>query len=122
MIQLVFYSLTGQCQRFIKKLGLEQTAIALSSTQSYPLLDSPFILLVPSYDQADVEVVDDFLADNFHYCQGVIGSGNRNFGPEFCKTARRYAQTYQLPLLYEFEFNGTEQDVEYVKGILSHES
>ncbi|WP_261379608.1 class Ib ribonucleoside-diphosphate reductase assembly flavoprotein NrdI [Streptococcus sp. sy004] len=122
MMQLVFYSLTGQCQRFVKKLGLEQVALELTSTTPYPTFDTPFILLVPSYDQGDVEVVDEFLADNYLHCKGVIGSGNRNFGPDFCKTARRYAQTYQLPLLYEFEFNGTEQDVEYVKGILSHES
>lgn len=122
MIPLVFYSLTGQCQRFVKKLGLEDVALELKSSVPTPSLNTPFILLVPSYDQGDVEVVDDFLADNYQHCQGVIGSGNRNFGPDFCKTARRYAQTYQLPILYEFEFNGTEQDVEYVKGILSNES
>lgn len=122
MMTLVFYSLTGQCQRFVKKLGMEKTALELTATADYPQMTTPFVLLVPSYDQADVEVVDEFLADNHAYCRGLIGSGNRNFGPEFCKTARRYAQTYSLPILYEFEFNGTDQDVEYVKGILSHES
>lgn len=51
-----------------------------------------------------------------------MGSGNRNFGPEFCHVARRYAKTYGIPVLYEFEFNGTPEDVEKVKGILSHGS
>ncbi|MGT2925776.1 class Ib ribonucleoside-diphosphate reductase assembly flavoprotein NrdI [Streptococcus cuniculipharyngis] len=122
MITLVFYSLTGQCRRFVDKLGLLDTSIELKSTANYPRMTSPFILLVPSYDDSDVELVDDFLTENVALCQGLLGSGNRNFGPEFCKTARRYAQTYGLPILHEFEFNGTDQDLEYVKGILSHES
>lgn len=122
MTRLVFYSLTGQCRRFIRKLDLEGLATELTPANPLPQMVEDFILLVPSYDEADVEVVDDFLADNHHFCIGLIGSGNRNFGPDFCKTARRYAQRYDLPILYEFEFNGTDQDVAHVKGILTHES
>lgn len=116
-MRLVYYSLTGQTRRFINKLGLEDS-IELKRHQKTAPLSEDFILIVPTYESG-LEFVDQFIADNQTYFKGVIGSGNRNFGPEFCHVAKRYADTYQVPILYEFEFNGTPEDVERVKGILN---
>lgn len=85
MTRVVFYSLTGQCRRFIRKLDLEGLATELTPANPLPQMVEDFILLVPSYDEADVEVVDDFLADNHHFCIGLIGSGNRNLALTFVK-------------------------------------
>lgn len=84
-------------------------------------LTEDFILFCPTYE-AGVEFVDDFLDDHAQLCRGIVGLGNRNFGSDFCHLAKRYAKTYQLPLLYTLEFSGTPQDVQTVKGIIAHES
>lgn len=118
-MKIVFFSLTGQTRRFIKKLKLEDSlVIELKRREETPILEEDFILFTPSYE-AGLEFQDQFLEKNKAYFKGVIGSGNRNFGPEFCHTAREYAQQYNIPVLYEYEFNGTTEDVENVKKILS---
>ncbi|MCI5870840.1 MULTISPECIES: class Ib ribonucleoside-diphosphate reductase assembly flavoprotein NrdI [Streptococcus] len=121
-MKLAFYSLTGQTRRFVKKLNLPQEQIIeIKRQEETLLLDEDFILITPTYEDG-LEFLDRFVESNHHYMRGLMGSGNRNFGPEFCHVARRYAKTYGIPVLYEFEFNGTPEDVEKVKGILSHGS
>lgn len=119
-MKIVFYSLTGQVRRFIKKLDITDT-IELKKNQESPLMAEDFILIIPTYEDG-LEFLDQFVSKNHHYLKGIIGSGNRNFGPEFCHVARRYAKTYDIPIWHEFEFNGTPEDVTTVKELLTHGS
>lgn len=119
-MRLVFFSLTGQTRRFIAKLGMAEQALELTPSNQLSL-DEEFFFICPTYE-VGVEHVDDFLTDHKNLLKGLIGIGNRNFGPDFCHLAKRYAETYHIPLLYTLEFNGTSDDVEYVKGILHYES
>lgn len=119
-MRLVFFSLTGQTRRFIQKLDMAEQALELKPSQEVAI-NEDFILLCPTYE-AGAEHVDDFLDDHAHSCRGIIGLGNRNFGPDFCHLAKRYATTYQLPLLYTLEFSGTAEDVETVKGMLQDDA
>ena len=56
---------------------------------------------------------DSFMAynDNYKHCLGIIGTGNRNFAGIYIFTAKELSAKYQIPLLYDFEFNGTPADV-----------
>ncbi|MGT2771792.1 class Ib ribonucleoside-diphosphate reductase assembly flavoprotein NrdI [Streptococcus marimammalium] len=120
MVTIVFYSLTGQTRRFMKKLNYDNI-LELKRNKENPDINNNFILIIPTYEDG-LDFVDDFLDRNHHFFKGVIGSGNRNFGPEFCHVARRLSKTYHVPVLYEYEFNGTDEDVEKVKGIIENES
>ncbi|MGX7091916.1 class Ib ribonucleoside-diphosphate reductase assembly flavoprotein NrdI [Hutsoniella sourekii] len=113
---IVFFSLTGQTRRFVKKLACDQT-IELKSGEEIPKMTQPYLLIVPTYVEEVVEVVFDFLdhGDNASYCKGVCGSGNRNFAQLFCFTAKDIAEDYHIPLLHMFEFQGSENDVAKVE-------
>lgn len=60
----------------------------------------------------------DFIAahDNYKYCYGIVGSGNRNFNHQFCLTAKQYAKRFGFPVLDEFELRGTSSDIERIAG------
>lgn len=112
----MFYSQTGQTRKFIQKLiGVEAFEI---TPENFDIsLTEPFILVVPSYE-ANVHpiVIDtaaDFLetADNISYCKGLFGGGNRNFAQLFGITAKMLSEEYQIPVLHEFEFQGSPMDV-----------
>ncbi|WP_317636606.1 class Ib ribonucleoside-diphosphate reductase assembly flavoprotein NrdI [Xylocopilactobacillus apicola] len=117
-MKLVYFSITGQTKRFVQKLGLANKEI----TEANPFftLKEPFVLLVPTYDEETTSVVNDFLEyqNNLQNCRGVIGSGNRNFAEKFIYTAKDLCLDYHLPLLYAYEFNGTQEDVSKVKEIV----
>ena len=51
------------------------------------------------------------------HCLGIIGTGNRNFAGIYIFTAKELSAKYQIPLLYDFEFNGTPADVAAVEKL-----
>ncbi|MGQ9413067.1 class Ib ribonucleoside-diphosphate reductase assembly flavoprotein NrdI [Streptococcus pluranimalium] len=121
-MKVVFHTLTGQTARFINKLDIAQDdIITLMPSGQTPHCHHQFVLIVPTYND-NFDYVEDFIEDNLAHCYGIIGIGNRNFGPDFCREAKELAQKYQLPLLHELEFSGTVEDTNIVKGILAHES
>lgn len=66
-------------------------------------------------------IVDDFLAEdqNRDHCSGIIGSGNKNFAQDYCFTAYLLGDRYQIPVLYCYEFQGTDQDIIKVKELIN---
>jgi protein involved in ribonucleotide reduction len=118
-MKLVFFSVTGQTRRFVKKLDLP--AYELEPANPFFEIKEPFVLVVPTYDKDITEVIDDFLEykGNQKMLQGVAGGGNRNFAELFVYTARDIARIYQVPLLFSFEFSGTDEDVKSFKKVVS---
>lgn len=118
-MKLVYFSLTGQTRRFIKKLDLP--AYEIDPTNPFVSLDEPFVLVVPTYDKEITETVNEFLdyETNAEQLLGVAGGGNRNFAELFIYTAKDIARDYQAPLLFAFEFNGTVADVQEFQQILA---
>ena len=118
-MKLVYFTLTGQTRRFIKKLDLP--AYEIDATNPFYELAEPFILVVPTYEIDVTEVVNDFLdfKSNSTNLRGIAGGGNRNFGDLFIFTAKNLARDYKVPLLFEFEFNGTLEDVKNFKKVVS---
>mgnify|MGYP005983592175 CR=1 FL=1 len=118
-MKIAFFSVTGQTRRFIKKLDLP--AYEIEPANPFFEISEPFVLIVPTYDIEITEVVNDFLdyKSNKDNIQGVAGGGNRNFAELFVYTAKDIARDYGVPLLFSFEFSGTDEDVESFKKVVS---
>lgn len=118
-MKLVFFSLTGQTRRFIKKLDLPSYEI--DATNPFHEMNEPYILIVPTYDIEVTEVVNDFIEykTNQEHLLGVAGGGNLNFGDLFVFTAKDIAKDYNIPLVFSFEFSGTDEDVKNFKKVVN---
>ena len=118
-MKLAYFSVTGQNRRFIKKVGLP--AYEIDRTNPFHELNEPYILVVPTYDRDITEVADDFIEfkSNQQQLKGVVGSGNLNFGELYVYTAKEIAHRYHIPMLFDFEMNGTPDDVENFKKVVS---
>ncbi|MBO0424025.1 ribonucleotide reductase stimulatory protein [Enterococcus plantarum] len=118
-MKIVYFSVTGQTRRFIKKLDL--AAYEIEPANPFFEINEPFVLVVPTYDQEITEVVNDFLdyKSNRENLQGVAGGGNLNFAELFVYTAKDIARDYNVPMLFAFEFSGTNEDVESFKKVVN---
>ncbi len=118
-MKIVYFSLTGQTRRFVKKLAL--SSYEINPANPFEEIHEPYILIVPTYDSEVTEVVNDFIdyKSNRTNLKGVAGGGNRNFADLYIYTAKDIARDYQTPLLFDFEFNGTTEDVENFKKVVS---
>lgn len=111
---VVFSSMTGNIRRFIEKLGVDNV-VDISSKGGQVSVNEPFVLITYTIGNGETpQDVQSFLDNNNHYLRGVIGSGNRNWGDNFCKGAINVAERYKVPLLHTFELSGYESDVEIV--------
>jgi len=116
MAAVVFYSQTGQTRKFVNKLtGVNK--IEITPEQFDIAMAEPFILIMPSYEAnvhpVVIDTAADFLetAENASYCKGLFGGGNRNFAQLFGITAKMLSEEYHIPVLHEFEFQGSPMDV-----------
>ena len=120
MSAIVFYSQTGQTRKYVTKIkNCEKIEITPDSFKIE--MTQPLLLVMPSYEEnvhpIVIDTAEDFLetAQNAHYCKGIFGGGNRNFAQLFCITAKTLSEKYDLPLLHEFEFQGSRLDVEKIQ-------
>ncbi len=118
-MKIVYFSVTGQTRRFVKKLALP--AYEIQPTNPFVEIHEPYLLIVPTYDVEITEVVNDFIEykNNRQHLFGVAGGGNRNFADLFIYTAKDISRDYQVPLIFAFEFSGTNEDVENFKKVVS---
>ncbi|WP_201308258.1 class Ib ribonucleoside-diphosphate reductase assembly flavoprotein NrdI [Companilactobacillus farciminis] len=118
-MNLAYYSITGQTKRFVEKLGID--GYEITDADPFYKMDRSFILIVPSYDDDMMDPVIDFLQyeDNAKNCVGVAGGGNRNFNTLYNHTAKDIAAALNVPVVFEFEFNGTTKDVENFKKVVN---
>lgn len=116
---IYFSNVTGNTERFIEKLDLDCPVGRIPIKGEYlGDVDEPYILITPTYNERGVPIqVMKFLnkADNRRNLQGVIASGNRNFGKDFAIAGRAISRKCEVPLLYVFEIMGTPEDVQQVK-------
>lgn len=116
-MKIVFFTVTGQTKRFIKKLGSNYEYFEIDAANPFFEVNDPFVLITPTYDKQITEPINDFLEyqNNSHYLKGIVGTGNRNFAELFIFTAKNLSYEYHVPLIYAFEFNGTPTDVSNFK-------
>lgn len=86
---------------------------------------APYILFLATYSNnkgegAIAPQILKFLEykENAKFLKGIVGSGNMNFGRNYCLAAEIVSQRYNVPVLYRFELLGMREDVEAVKEII----
>ena len=117
-----FSSTSGNTERFVQSLGIRSIRIPITMKEDTPIVKEPYVLISPTYANDDgsnavPKQVIRFLNEkqNREMLQGVIGSGNRNFGENFALGGQVIAKKCNVPLLYKFELSGTINDVTNVK-------
>lgn len=122
-MHIVFFSsATENTRRFVDKLHMPNTRIPLHG--DVPRMNTPYVLITPSYGTGINDVpprVKLFLRDegNRANLQGVVGSGNLNFGQLYGIAAKKVAERCKVDLLYLFELAGTDEDVIAVRNGLA---
>ncbi|VEU69362.1 ribonucleotide reductase stimulatory protein [Mycoplasmopsis californica] len=138
-ILCVYYSsLTENTHTFVtQKLKLDSVRIPyekkLVNKDDKPvegtiLVDRDYVLFCPTFsgggefkEGAVPKEVIKFLnvKQNRDHCKGVIVSGNTNFNETFALAGPILSKKLNVPLLYQFELRGTNDDVTRVRQILT---
>ena len=132
-MQIVYFSSTSEnTHRFVQKLTCVSHRIPLN-LQEHMVVDSEYILICPTYSGggknthghvdtrgAVPKQVIHFLNDehNRKLCRAVIGTGNTNFGDSFALAGPIIAAKIGVPLAYQFELSGTQEDVARVQMLI----
>jgi protein involved in ribonucleotide reduction len=119
MPNLVYFSsVSGNTERFVKKLGRDATRIPLTAKDPALHVTDPYVLVLPTYGGGNGEgavpkQVIRFLNDeqNRGLIRGVVAAGNTNFGRAYCLAGDVISQKCKVPVLYRFEVFGTPDDV-----------
>ena len=120
---LVYYSsMSLNTHRFAMSLDVRSVRIPISMKEDLPTITEPYVLISPTYADDDgskavPKQVIRFLNDpnNRALMQGVIASGNRNFGDMFAYAGTVISKKCNVPCLYKFELSGTPDDTKNVK-------
>lgn len=126
---LVYFSnYSGNTHRFVTKV-IEEAAtnghtipvhqIPLHWDDENPLtVNDQYILVVPTYGggsdrHAVPRQVAKFLniENNRHNLVGIVGTGNTNFGADYCKAAYIISEKTGTPVLHKIEILGTPTEV-----------
>lgn len=133
-LTLLYISLSGNTKSFINRLEkllskdynvktIDIKDLIKEKNEFYKIAEN-FIAFVPTYleggngiDNGTREILTtplkDFISyeENYKYCLGVIGSGNKNFN-------KQYSEDFNIPLLDTFELRGNNEDLDRVKNII----
>lgn len=112
---------TKNTERLVGLLGHDSLDLDTIDTIGMEPIDRPFLLVVPSYEDnpfydilADVLDADEGVGN----CKGIIGTGNKNFNDLYLVTAKELSREYDLPIVADVEFFGTESDRERVNDVI----
>lgn len=119
MYPLIYFSTqSGNTHKFVERLDLPNTRIPLSPKDEMVNATEPFILVTPTYADAEgkgavPKQVIKFLnnENNRDLMVGVIAGGNSNFGQFFGHAGTVISKKCNVPLLYKFELTGTLRDI-----------
>lgn len=110
-MKIVYLSLTGNVRSFVSRVGMD--SIELNYSNPLTGMDEDYIIIVPSYDDEITEIFSDFIEykDNMRHLVGIVGSGNKNWDDSYCFNAKDLSLKYSKPFIFDFELDGTEQDI-----------
>ena len=114
-MKIVYASRTGNVESIIDRLGVDALRIedgSESVTEDY---------IVFTYTDGYGEVpadVEEFVAANAGHLKGIVCSGSRGFGDAFCGAGKVLSEQYNVPVLYEVENEGTDEDIEKIKELI----
>lgn len=119
-LTIVYYTKTKQTEKFVSKL-LEAIDIQSIKIQEELIVDTPFILLTPTYFFGEVpKEVTEFLHHNHNNLVAVMSSGNRNWGGNFAKSGETISKEYNVELIGKYELAGNNQDIERLVSYINN--
>lgn len=110
---IVFASRTGNV-RYIVTEKLDLPSVELTEDMT---IHKPFVLFTYTDGLGDVpKKVLSFMEYNKNYllCKGVIASGNTNFNKNFCKSADKISEMYDIPVLCKLDLRGQQHQFEEI--------
>ncbi|MBM7709006.1 class Ib ribonucleoside-diphosphate reductase assembly flavoprotein NrdI [Enterococcus lemanii] len=139
-MNLLYISISGNTRSFAKRIQ-QHSEIMHQENPDFPIIqlkeihdnspfekeESPYFVSLPTYleggngvDSGDQEILTQSMreyieyAENAALCLGVIGSGNKNFGHQYCLTAKQYAAQFDVPVVADFELRGNQKEIEKI--------
>lgn len=107
-MMIVYYSLTGNVNRFIQKTKYTRT-LTLEQAEG---INEPYIIVTGTIGFGEIpDSVKQFLNRHSTNLMAVAASGNRNWGQNFARAGDLISSTYHVPLLMKFELHGNDKDV-----------
>jgi protein involved in ribonucleotide reduction len=112
---LVYMSITGNVRDFVERVGMD--SYELNPANPFKEVNEDYILIVPSYVGLIDDDASDFIdyKDNLKHLKGFASSGNLNFNDLYCVNAKFLSKKYKKPIIFTFEYFGTDKDVENFK-------
>lgn len=109
---LVYASITGNVRAFVDEVGMDSIELSLVN----PLIEvnEDYIIVIPTYEGELNDEISEFIehSNNQNHLVGFAGSGNINFGDDlFCINVKQLSAKYDKPIIFTFEYSGTEDDV-----------
>lgn len=118
---LIYYwsSSTGNTKSVADRLNLNTQPI-----QPGLKAQQPYILMCPTYDAPRAKgftpkPVKDFLRGNHKLMVGVIGTGNINFGSNYCQAAHNISAKFQVPIIHTIDLRGGTDDIQHIEQTLT---
>jgi protein involved in ribonucleotide reduction len=110
-MKLVYISLSGNIADFVSRV--EMPSLELDYLNPTVEVDEDYIIISPTYDDMITDSFSEFIEheNNIKHLVGFAGSGNRNFDNSYCFNAKDLSKKYNKPLIFTFEFTGTDLDI-----------
>ncbi|AFN65360.1 ribonucleoprotein [Mycoplasma wenyonii str. Massachusetts] len=107
MIELWYASRTGKVEQIVSKLGFKNVNRIFTGEEK---ATKQFVIFTYTDGYGEVpSIVELFLSNNHNLLIGVAGSGNINFGKNFCNAVTLISQKYGVPALKKFDLGGNKQ-------------
>lgn len=117
-INIVYHSSTGNVKRFLDKVQAHATSVGLSvilynveETKAF-LFKGNFHIFTPTRGFGQIpEVISSFLNGKRDRVLSISGSGNRNWGVNFCGAVDKLHTIIGAPIFITIELEGLEKEV-----------
>ena len=108
----IYHTKMNNIQNFINKVQAKTNEFNFINVDDIETINKKYIFITPTYRYGEVPTsVNHFIHNNSGNLLGTIGSGNRNWGINYCKAAYTIASDYHVECLYTFELSGNTVEV-----------
>lgn len=113
---ILYASRTGNIQHVIGELQKRDNTIQACRIDDIQKVEEPFFLFTYTDLFGEVpEPVKAFMTLHHHFCVGIIGSGNTNWGNDnFCGAAKKLSSRYRIPIITKLDVRGNPSDYEHI--------
>ncbi|MFV0393385.1 MAG: class Ib ribonucleoside-diphosphate reductase assembly flavoprotein NrdI [Coprobacillaceae bacterium] len=116
-MKVVYVSRTGNVEAVIGKLGLNDAVKVETGDEA---VNEDFVLITYTDGYGDVPMeLESFLPNHKDLIKAVIVSGDLGYDDAYCVAGDKIAEEYNIPCLYKFENDGTDEDITKIKEAIA---